>query len=70
MRRLIRKFAVWLRDYTDHWAVPAHVWDAVDTGEPEYAHLLLSNQLALWGYDPEIAYAMGLLDFLDSREES
>jgi hypothetical protein len=57
VKRIVRKFAVWLEWKTSKWILPTEVWSAIESGKPE-AVIAVKQAETFWGeQEPEILKA-------------
>lgn len=63
MKKLIRKFAVWLRTTTDAWVVPKSAYILLSGDRFDECEALLTQAELDWPQDPEVAYFWTLLQF-------
>jgi hypothetical protein len=69
VKKLIRKFAVWLQALTDTWVVPKVAYEMLDQGRLDECEYLLRQREKDWPRDPEMTHFWLLLEFLRGRAE-
>lgn len=62
VKKIIRRFSLWLKFKTDKWIVEKEVWEMIDKDEWDKASALIQKQEKIWPDDPEIVYANSIIE--------
>lgn len=63
-RRLIRRFALWIKYKTDPWVVSDKIWELIDSDQYDNASVLIEQARKEWPNDPELVFAAAIVDFM------
>lgn len=70
VRRIVRKFSIWLYNRTGKWVVPSVIWSKLDNGDTT-AEIELSDIAVKWGtLDPEFIRANSMLRRIEYHKQA
>jgi hypothetical protein len=69
LKKLIRRFSVWLNVTTEKWVIPKEVWNCIEREDFKRAYVLICEAQEDWPNDPYIIYAESLTEFLSVNKE-